>query len=65
MTTQISITAGSDGLRPAIRAAGRLLQVLRRRWLARQTIVKLQGLSDSQLKDIGLHRGDIHHRFRP
>jgi uncharacterized protein YjiS (DUF1127 family) len=64
MTTRISITAGSDGPRPSIRAAGRLLHAWRRRWPTRRTIGTLQGLSDSQLRDIGLHRSEIPHRLR-
>lgn len=47
-----------------LRAAGRLLRSWRRRRQVRNTITMMHGLTDLQLKDIGLRRADIYRRFR-
>jgi uncharacterized protein YjiS (DUF1127 family) len=61
MIRRISTAAWLMPGRSAFRAAGRLLQAWRRGRQARRRIGTLHGLSDAQLRDIGLRRSEVDH----
>jgi uncharacterized protein YjiS (DUF1127 family) len=63
MTRQTSTTAWLEEGRSALIAACRHLRAWRRGRQARRRIGTLQGLSDPQLRDIGLRRGESGGRF--
>jgi uncharacterized protein YjiS (DUF1127 family) len=63
MTRQTSTTAWLEERRSALSAAGRHLRAWSRGRQARRRISTLQGLSDHQLRDIGLRRGEARGRF--
>jgi uncharacterized protein YjiS (DUF1127 family) len=63
MTRQISTAAWLIPGRSVFRGAGRLLHAWKRSRQARRRIATLHGLSDAQLRDIGLRRSAVDRPF--